>query len=82
MDDHAFVVARHSEPPSDSISQIDVVVRYGQKESRLHIPLAPPLGADQDRRAATAQELRDLGTALLRIADRPSAIYDRDPRQK
>jgi len=72
--DFAHVNQIHMEPPSEQVSQIDVEVKYGRKGTRLRIPLEPPLAIRQLTTEAVAQELRDLGTALLRIADQPSSI--------
>lgn len=79
-EDHAFIQAVHSEPPSELASQFDVVVRYGQREAQLYIRPKQSVPAHRLRPEAVAEELRDLGAALLRIADRPLAIYERDPR--
>ena len=81
MEDHAFLASVHMEPPSRQVSQIDVVVGYHQKEMRLRIHLAPPLSDDPPTKEFLAQEFRELGEALLRIADHPSAIYDHNPHR-
>jgi len=74
MPDLAHVAQIHMEPPSDLVSEMEVELKYGQKGTRLHIHLTQPVIAALLTRDVVAQELRDLGTALLRIADQPSAI--------
>ena len=81
MADHAFVQAVHAEPPSELASQIDVVVRYGEREAQLSIRPKQPMAAHHLRREAVAEELRELAAALLRIADRPLEIDDGSPRR-
>lgn len=80
MDDFAYVASVHLEPPSKQVSQIVVGVTYGQRDIRLNIRLASPIDVHRPMTKVVAQELRDLGTALLRIADQPSAILDHNPR--
>jgi hypothetical protein len=79
MPDFAYVTLTHSEPPSEQISQIDMVVNFGEKEARLHIRPEQPLGFHPPTKEIVALQLRDLGMALLRIADQPSAILLHDP---
>ncbi len=75
-EDCAVVQAIHSEPPSELASQIDLVVRYGQRQAQLYIRPKQAMAAHHPQRDAIAEELRNLGAALLRIADQPLAIYD------
>jgi hypothetical protein len=74
MTDLVQLAQIHMEPPSDRVSEIELVVTYGDKGTHFRIQLAHPVIAAQLTRELVAQELQDLGSALLRIADEPSAI--------
>ena len=78
MPDLAHVAQVHMEPPSEQVSQILVEVKYGQKGIRLNIHLTPSLAIHRLTKEVVSEELRDLGKALLRIADQPSAIVGHD----
>ena len=81
MEDHAFVSVIHAKLPSEQFAETDVVVQYLGREVRLRIRPKHPSDGSPAWSTAVAQELRDLGTALLRIVDQPSAIYDHNPHQ-
>jgi hypothetical protein len=80
MPDSAHVALTHQEPPSAAASGLTVEVSYGPNSTRLNIRLAQPISDGQPNQEQVATVLRQLGEALLRIAEKPSAISMRPPR--
>jgi hypothetical protein len=77
----AHLVLLHTDLPSGLVSQLEVDVEYAPNKAHLRIVPAQPLGSDTPIPAALADHLRELGKALLHIADNPSAIYTHSVRR-
>jgi hypothetical protein len=79
--ERAFLLNSHYQPPSGSVSGLDVRIEYPPNTARLHIELDKPIAARIPTPEALAAQLRALGEVLLRIAENPSAIYTHHPPQ-
>ena len=63
------------------VAGLVVWVGYGPRQATITMHLDQPAPAGTPSRDVLAAELRDLGQALLHIAETPQAIVPTDPRK-
>ena len=80
MTDYASVEMTNSEPRTGRVSQVTLRVNYGPNESSVSIPITPGIPLETLGAEHLLPRLRELGEALLRIAQSPSALVPPDPR--
>jgi hypothetical protein len=82
QNESAFLQLIHCDPETKQVPGLDMVVEYGPNKAQLRIDPAQPLGVDTPAPATLAILLQELGTALLRISEKPSTIYSHSPRHR
>lgn len=81
MADEAFLVNWLVDPETGLVSGWRVQVNYGPRQAHLNIPPVRPGDGNRPSTEELRQALRELGTALLHIADQPSAVFGQ-PRHR
>lgn len=76
----AYVKTFRSEP-SGQVAQLSVNVLYDRGEASIDIHLSQSLDGYMPFQEGLSAQLRHLGEALIRIADKPEAILSHDPRR-
>ncbi len=80
MADQAHIDATHIIPETGLVYRVVAAVHYGSNEADISMPLEPPLAQEKMGEFDWTSRLRELGEALLRIADAPAAITPRPRR--
>jgi hypothetical protein len=80
MAELAYIQTVHVDSQTEAVTGLVLEVSYDHKRVTLNMHLEPPVAGHTPQGDAVARELQELGMALLRIAEKPSAILPHDPR--
>ena len=80
MADQVFIDATHVIPETGEVFRVVLRLRYGPNEADIDMPLEPTVAQEELADLDWPARLREMGQALLRIADDPSALFPPRPR--